>query len=137
MSSVLFKQFIKFGMVGLLNTMLAYIINNGCYYLLNLNEQISNIIAFIITVFISYILNNKYVFNSNRNKSFLKGLLKVYMSYFITGILITGILLYYEVRVLLIPNYIASLLNLIITVPLNFILNKFWAFKEKYDRIKK
>ena len=58
MSSVLFKQFIKFGMVGVLNTMLAYIINNGSYYLLNLNEQISNIIAFIITVFISYILNN-------------------------------------------------------------------------------
>ena len=129
MSSVLFKQFIKFGMVGVLNTMLAYIINNGSYYLLNLNEQISNIIAFIITVFISYILNNKYVFKGNINKNFIKGLLKVYMSYFITGILITGILLYYEVRVLLIPNYIASLLNLIITVPLNFILNKFWAFK--------
>lgn len=129
MSSVLFKQFIKFGMVGVLNTMLAYIINNGSYYLLNLNEQISNIIAFIITVFISYILNNKYVFKGNINRNFIKGLLKVYMSYFITGILITGILLYYEVRVLLIPNYIASLLNLIITVPLNFILNKFWAFK--------
>ena len=129
MSSVLFKQFIKFGMVGVLNTMLAYIINNGSYYLLNLNEQISNIIAFIITVFISYILNNKYIFKGNINKNFIKGLLKVYMSYFITGILITGILLYYEVRVLLIPNYIASLLNLIITVPLNFILNKFWAFK--------
>lgn len=129
MSSVLFKQFIKFGMVGVLNTMLAYIINNGSYYLLNLNEQISNIIAFIITVFISYILNNKYVFKGNINRNFIKGLLKVYMSYFITGILITGILLYYEVRVLLIPNYIASLLNLIVTVPLNFILNKFWAFK--------
>ena len=129
MSSALFKQFIKFGMVGVLNTMLAYIINNGSYYLLNLNEQISNIIAFIITVFISYILNNKYVFKGNINRNFIKGLLKVYMSYFITGILITGILLYYEVRVLLIPNYIASLLNLIITVPLNFILNKFWAFK--------
>ena len=50
-------QFIKFGTVGAINTVLSYAITNGAYYLLHLHEQISNIIAFVITVFISFIKN--------------------------------------------------------------------------------
>ena len=53
----LFIQFFKFGIVGAINTILSYVITNGCYYLLSLNEQFSNIIAFVITVFISFMLN--------------------------------------------------------------------------------
>ena len=41
-------QFIKFGMVGALNTVLSYVITNGSYYVLHLGAQASNIIAFII-----------------------------------------------------------------------------------------
>ena len=43
-------QFIKFGMVGAVNTVLSYLITNGCYYLLRLHEQLSNLISFLITV---------------------------------------------------------------------------------------
>ena len=47
-------QFIKFGTVGAINTVLSYAITNGAYYLLHLHEQISNIIAFVIALFISF-----------------------------------------------------------------------------------
>lgn len=125
-------QFIKFGIVGGINTILSYAISNGSYYLLNLHEQISNIIAFIITVFISFILNGKFVFNKNNEKTnFWKSLFKVYVSYSITGVFLTAILLYIEEQILGVPHYIATLLNLILTVPINFILNKFWVYKEK------
>ena len=128
----LFIQFLKFGIVGAINTILSYVITNGCYYLLSLNEQFSNIIAFVITVFISFMLNGKFVFNNKQNeRSFWKSLFKVYAAYSITGLFLTAILLYVEERIFGIPHYIATLMNLVITVPINFILNKFWAYKEK------
>ena len=128
----LFIQFFKFGIVGAINTILSYVITNGCYYLLSLNEQFSNIIAFVITVFISFMLNGKFVFNNKQNeRSFWKSLFKVFWAYSITGLFLTAILLYVEERIFGIPHYIATLMNLVITVPTNFILNKFWAYKEK------
>lgn len=125
-------QFIKFGTVGAINTVLSYAITNGAYYLLHLHEQISNIIAFVITVFISFMLNGKFVFTENKEeRNFWKSLLKVYASYSITGVFLTAILLYIEEELLGIPHYIATLMNLVVTIPVNFILNKFWAYKGK------
>lgn len=125
-------QFIKFGMVGAINTVLSYGITNIGYYVLNLHEQICNIIAFLITVFISFLLNSKFVFNKGKEKiSFWKSLLKVYASYSITGLFLTAILLYVEENIFGIPHYIATLMNLVVTIPINFILNKFWAYKDK------
>lgn len=125
-------QFIKFGTVGAINTVLSYAITNGAYYLLHLHEQISNIIAFVITVFISFMINGRFVFTENKEeRNFWKSLLKVYASYSITGVFLTAILLYIEEELLGIPHYIATLMNLVVTIPLNFILNKFWAYKEK------
>ena len=124
-------QFIKFGMVGALNTILSYLINNGCYYFLHLHEQICNIIAFIITVTISYFLNNRYVFDGGKYS--VKSYLKVVASYSFTGLFLSAVLLYVEERIFGIPNYIATFMNLVITVPVNFLLNKFWAFKKKKE----
>ena len=127
-----FIQFVKFGIVGLINTILSYAITNSCYYLLHLHEQISNVIAFIITVFISFMLNGKFVFKENKEeRSFWKSLMKVYASYSITSLFLTGILLYIEEQKFGIPHYIATLMNLIVTVPINFLLNKLWAYKDK------
>ncbi len=123
-------QFIKFGMVGGINTILSYVIVNGMYYWMGINEQIGNITGFVITVFISYILNGKFVFKEGAEKQpFLKGLVKVYISYSFTGLFLTAVLLYVETHMLHIPLYISTFANLIITVPVNFLLNKFWAYR--------
>ena len=77
-------------------------------------------------------LNGNFVFKENGEKrSFWKSLLKVYASYSITGVFLTAILLYVEEQLLGIPHYIATLMNLVVTIPLNFVLNKFWAYKQK------
>ena len=125
----LLTQFIKFGIVGAINTILSYLITNINYYVFNLHAQLSNMIAFVITVFISFMLNSKYVFKPE-NQNFWKSLIKVYASYSITGLFLTGILIYIEEELLGIPHYIATFMNLIITIPINFILNKFWAYKD-------
>ncbi len=127
----LIKQFVKFGAVGALNTVLSYAITNISFYVLGLHEQISNFIAFFITVFISFLLNRKFVFETKDGKKidWKVQLLKVYASYSITGLFLTALLLFIEESWLGIPHYIATLMNLIVTIPINFLLNKLWAFK--------
>lgn len=134
-------QFIGFGIIGGINTVLSLLIFNGCYYLLfNENyEQVSNLIGFVITVFISFILNRTFVFKKSENSEgegdketpWYIELIKVYISYAFTGIFLVGILLHVEKNYLDIPLWIGSMLNLIITVPVNFILNKLWAYKNR------
>ena len=121
-------QFIKFGIVGCSNT----IISLAIYYVLvyfNVNYIIANGIGFIVSVLNAYFWNNKYVFKNNNNNTKLK-LFKTYLSYGITFIL-GNFLLYLQVDILSISKIIAPIINLVITIPLNFILNKFWTFKEE------
>lgn len=119
-------QFIKFGIVGVSNTLISLLI----YYVLiyfNINYVIANTIGFVVSVLNAYYWNNKYVFNKS-DKGNLKPLIKTFTSYGITFVLST-VLLIIMVDYLNISQILAPILNLIITIPLNFMLNKFWAFK--------
>ena len=121
------KQFIKFGIVGVSNTLLSLLI----YYilvLLGVHYILSNTIAFAISVLNAYYWNRKYVFKQNEKKSAGRQLAKVYAAYGFTFLLSTG-LLFLMVDVLGISELVAPLINLCVTVPLNFLLNKFWAFR--------
>lgn len=122
----LVKQFIKFGIVGLSNTFISLAIYYVLIYL-NINYILANTIGFIISVLNSYYWNNKFVFKKSQSGN-LKPLLKTFMSYGATFILST-ILLFIMVDYLNISKLIAPILNLVITIPLNFLLNRFWAFK--------
>ena len=53
---------------------------------------------------------------------------KTYLSYGITFVLST-VLLYLEVDIFCWSAVISPIINLMITIPLNFFLNKFWAFR--------
>jgi len=124
-------QFIKFGIVGLSNTALSYIIYAALVYL-GLYYIIASVISFVLSVLNSFYWNNKYVFksgNDQRKHRFWDVLIKTYVSYAFTGLILSNILLYVFVDALHISKYLAPLLGLVITVPLNFVLNKKWAFK--------
>lgn len=123
------RQFLKFGMVGALNTVLSYLITNVCYYRFGLHEQTSNLIAFLITVLVSYLLNSRFVFRQEGDEAWYRALAKVYASYALTELVLAGTLLFLQERLLGIPHFIATFLNLCLTVPLNFLLNKFWAYR--------
>ena len=120
------KQFIKFGIVGVSNTLISLLI----YYVLiyfKINYIVANTIGFIVSVLNAYYWNNRYVFKKS-NEGNLRPMIKTFVSYGTTFVLST-ILLVVMVDYLNISNIIAPILNLIITIPLNFLLNKFWAFK--------
>ena len=130
-------QFIKFGIVGFSNVVVSYIINICTLLLLkkyNLPYDfiIGNILSFLLSVLWSFYWNNKYVFknNSNDKKSILKKLLKTYIAYSFSCIILNNVLSLVWIEILRISKYIAPIINLIVTIPINFIINKLWAFKK-------
>lgn len=124
-------QFIKFGMVGTVNTILNYVIYLICIEM-GLNYIMSNLIAFLITVFISYLLNGRFVFNKRvKGIEWIKALLKVYISYAGTSLLLNSVLLCLQIEVLSVHEKIAPLTALVITVPINFLTNKLWAYRSR------
>jgi putative flippase GtrA len=83
-------------------------------------------VSWVVSVFNAFYWNNKYVF---KNEAYwLKSLLKTYVSYG-AAFLIGSALLYIFVDVCSVSKNIAPLLILIVSIPLNFFMNKFWTFK--------
>lgn len=127
-----FIQFVKFSLVGFSNTLISYIVYL-CLIYFDIHYLVASIVGFVISVINSFYWNNKYVFKSNCNntKSIFFMFIKTFISYAGTGLLLANLLLYVWVDMLKIQEFIAPLINLGITIPLNFLLNKFWAFKYK------
>lgn len=125
-------QFFKFGIVGLFNTFLSYVIYLF-WWKLGVHYLWSQAIAFFISVFFSYVLNRYFVFKKKKGSpgEFLQGLIKSYLSYASTSLVLSTILLALWVEIIGIPEVIAPLFNLVLTVPLNFLLNKFWVHRKK------
>lgn len=132
-------QFIRFGLVGLSNTAVNYLI----YTLSLLGMQRFSLlskwdylaaqgIAFLLSVLWSFYWNNRLVFAAGGGRRNLwRALLRTYVSYSATGLFLNGALLTLWVSGLHLSEFIAPLLCLPVTVPLNFVLNKFWAFGEE------
>ena len=124
------KQFIKFGLVGVSNTLVSW----ACYYLfLWINEDlymVGSVVGTIVSIANAFFWNDRFVFRGNDNdwKSRLKRLGKTYVSYGGTSLL-SMFLLWVEVRFFGIGKAFAPIINLIITIPLNFAINKLWTFR--------
>ena len=130
--SPLSTQFLKFGIVGLSNTLIAYLIYAACIYI-GLHYLLANAIAFGVSVLNAYYWSDRFVFKKgdDETRSAWWTLLKTYLAYGSTGLLLASLLLYLYVDRLGISEYIAQLLVLVITITLNFIINKYWSFKTK------
>lgn len=132
-------QFVKFGIVGLSNTIISYVIYVIGLMVLQKNNLfpefdylLSQFVAFVLSVLWSFYWNNRIVFvlEAGKKRSFWKSLIKTFISYSFTGIFLSSVLLVIWVKVFDLSEFIAPIINLLISVPLNFFINKFWAFKQ-------
>lgn len=133
-------QFTKFGIVGLSNTAIGYLIYAISLKALrvghlfpNVDIYIAQFVMFLLSVLWSFYWNNRAVFTAENGevRNIFMALIKTYVSYAFTSLFLSEVLLLLWVNILGISEYIAPIINLIITVPLNFIIQKFWAFKNK------
>ena len=122
-----YEKFIKFAIVGFGNLFISLV----TYYLLvffSINYQIANIGGFITGSLNGYIWNRVWVFkNSKKN---LSSIVKFYFSYLSTWLL-SAILLYIWIEIFNISDKIAPIINVVITTPINYFMNKYWVFKYK------
>ncbi len=151
-----FIQFIKFILLGVSNTFISefiyvVIVCLGGHYIL------ATVIGFILSVLNAFYWGNKYVFREQREKSnqvWWQVLIKTYISY-AGGMVLDLVLLFVWIDVLNIADYmgwiigalnsiglqnidcyvvgeiIAKALNVVIITPINYVMNKYWAYKQK------
>lgn len=131
-------QFIKFGIVGVSNTLVSYLLNLLCLFVLDkyhvvCDYVIANMVAFVLSVLWSFYWNERFVFTKQnedyKSNKFVR-LLKMYLSYGFTGIILNNILSFVWISVLGISKVIAPLINSAIGVPINYVINKKWTFEE-------
>lgn len=124
-------QFIKFGLVGVSNT----VVSMAVYYVfLWIDEDLymlGSILGTILSILNAFIWNDLFVFTGNARdfKSILRRLGKTYISYGGTSLL-SNVLLWLEVTLLHVSKVYAPIVNLLITIPLNYLINRFWTFKK-------
>ena len=87
---------------------------------------VGNAVGFVVSVLNSYFWNSKFVFKKEDVKA--KTVVKTFVAYG-TNLIIGTALLCLFVDICHMSEFIAPLLNLIVTIPLNYILNKFWVMK--------
>lgn len=125
-------RFVRFGFVGLSNTFISYVI-----YLigiaLGMNYLLASILGFVVSVVNAFYWNNKYVFEAEQGpfSVLVSRFVKTFLSYAGTGLVFANILLVIQVQYLGLSEVVAPLINLLITIPLNYVLNKLWAFSAK------
>lgn len=123
------KQFLGFSFVGVINMVLSYVIY-ALFIKLGVHHQISNQIAFWTSVLNGFILNKNFVFKSSKSKKTRSEGIK-YMAVYTFNWFLGIILLYLYIDVLKINSYLAPLISIPITIPMNYALNRFWVFRKK------
>ncbi len=129
-----FFQFFKFALVGASNTVISYLVYLGLLLLLQHYELIpdtdyllSQWIGYVVSIFWAFILNKKFVFENTKKKWYIS-LVKTFIAYSLTGIVLSSILLYVEVNVFEMSKVVAPIINIAICLPINYLINKHWAF---------
>ena len=133
-----FKEFLQFGLVGVSNTIISYLLYVVTLLLVSksgvkFDYIIANIVSWLLSVLWSFYWNNKFVFKKEEGekRNIWAALFKTYVSYGFTGLFLNNILSVLWVSVLHISKMLAPIINLVISIPINFFMNKLWAFGKK------
>lgn len=122
-----FRQLFKFGIVGVLNTIVGY----GCYYIgikLGLHYAMASAISQVIGTAHSYVWNKLFTFKSKKKSlSEMLRFISVYFVQYIINVTLTGFFINY----FKLTAEIAGLMALVICTAVSFIGHKFWSFKGK------
>ena len=119
-------QFIKFGIVGVSNTLLSALTIWILLKVLHCSDYISNIVGYIVGLVNSFIWNRKWTFDSKTKvtDTLFKFILTFGVSY-----LFQLVNLYILLHYTSIDSYVSQLLSIVVYTGINFVLNKIYTFK--------
>ena len=125
-----FIMFVKFGCVGVINTL----VDSAVFFLMcdiwGIHEIFSNVTAYVFAATNSYFLNSRFVYHDTRFS------LKRYTAFLSANV---SVLVISTISILLLSKLvpykiIAKLITIPITVCINFILQRFVVFKKSADK---
>lgn len=144
-------QFLKFICVGMINSVVNYVaylivLALGGHYIL------ANIVGFVLSVLSSYMINSRLVFEKDEGVSAFRVLMKLYAAYALNGLLLTNLFSWLLLDVIKFERVLGGLSQLVmqlglsftardlaeiivpvivacVLTPLNFVVNKFWAYR--------
>ena len=131
-------QLVKFDLVGITNSVVNYVVYfvslkifRGISFFPGKEYLAAQGVAFFLSVLWAFYFNRKYVFERRDNSIFdiFKSLLITYTSYAFTGLFLSELLLVFWIKTVGLSEFVAPIINILICLPLNFILNKLWAFR--------
>ena len=136
LSSFFDATFLKFILVGVVNTLVGTAIMFFCFNVLAWSYWISSAMNYIVGSIVSYLLNKRYTFQQKGHDWYT--VLK-----FITNITVCYVLAYGLAKPLVtwmlsgvstnIQGNVALLTGMVLFVGLNYIGQRFWAFSPKKD----
>lgn len=122
------KQFIKFGLIGLLNTLVDLIAYIFFTRILFWHYLVAAFFAFVIAVSVSFILNSYWTFEIVQDKFKQR-----YAKFFLValgGLCLTELFLYILVDKFFWFDLWAKIFTVLVVVNWNFFLQKYWTFKK-------
>ena len=133
-----FIQFVKFAIVGFSNVIVSYGVYLAFFFLFQIagvlpdaDYLVAQLIGYILSIFWSFYWNRKYVFAEGQNVvPWYQALMKSFIAYSFTGVFLNSVLSFLWVEIVGLSKVVAPVINLLINVPVNFVMNKFWAFKK-------
>jgi len=116
------------GVAFVLSMVLFYIFAN----MMMIEEQIANVITWIICVIFTYLTNRTFVFKSKTTG--MKAITKEFTEFTtarLATLVLENIVLFICIDLLLWHNMIAKLIGQFLVIVSNYILSKVWIFKKK------
>ena len=125
-----YKEIINYLIAGILTTIVSILSYEILKNILNIHYIISNILSWIVAVIFAYIINRKYVFESNKQS---KQKIKEFISFVscrILSLLIETLSMYIMVDLIKLNSDIAKIIAQFIVLVLNYLFSKFLTFKK-------
>lgn len=126
------KEIIHYLIFGVLTTIVNFVVYFICANLGGIDEIISNVISWLISVLFAYVTNKIFVFESKT--SGIAEIVKEFSSFVVcrvlSGILDTG-LFALMVKVFGWNDYIAKAITQVLVVIANYVFSKLFIFKKK------
>lgn len=122
------KQAIKYGIVGISNTLITAIVIWVMMKIFGCSAVLSNMAGYVAGVLNSFVLNKQWTFKSS--DSWVSSAIRFGVVFGICYLLQLGLLLYLN-KYLSIDQYYNQLIAMVFYTVINFLMNKFYTFKEQ------
>lgn len=124
-----YKSFIRFAIVGVINTIVTILVNMLCNNVFHIHFQVSWVIAYAAGVTNSYIMNKLWTFESKGGNKTSTELLQ-FITVNLVSLAATSLGLKYFVENLGINENLAQLPTIVISQFINYFGYKLWVFKK-------